>query len=56
LTAELAAPCAIEIEFDERFREKSAAGGGGGGMTEDEPPPQLAHINASERGTTAGTL
>jgi hypothetical protein len=46
------------MEFDERFRKKSAAGGGGGGggMNEDEPPPQLAHINASERGTTAGTL
>jgi len=36
----------MEIEFDDRLREKSATGGGGG-VLEDEPP-QLAHTDASE--------
>ncbi len=51
--AELAAACVIEIEFDDRFRVKSAAGGGGG-KPENEPP-QPSHNNASERRTGSGT-
>jgi len=43
----------MEIEFADRLREKSATGGGGG-VLEDEPP-QLAHTDASERRTAAGT-
>jgi hypothetical protein len=54
LRAGLAAPWMMEIEFDGRLREKSATGGGGG-VVEDEPP-QLAHRDASERRTAAGTL
>jgi len=56
VTAELTAPCAMEIEFDDRFRVKSAAGGGGGGGAElEDEPPQLAQTDASERRTAAGT-
>jgi len=51
--AELAAPCVMEIAFDDRFREKSAAGGGGG--EPENEPPQPSHINASERKTGSGT-
>jgi hypothetical protein len=54
LRAGLAAPWMIEIEFDDRLREKSATGGGSRAF-EDEPP-QLAHIDASERRTAAGML
>jgi hypothetical protein len=43
----------MEIAFDDRLRVKSAAGGGGGGL-EDEPP-QLAHTDARERRSAAGT-
>jgi len=43
----------MEIEFDDRPRVKSAAGGGGGGF--EEEPPQLAHTDAKERRTAAGT-
>ena len=50
--AELAAPCVIEMEFDERFRVKSAAGGGGGEL--ENEPPQPSHKNASERRTGSG--
>ena len=51
--AELAAPCVIEIEFDERFRAKSGAGGEGGGP--EEVLPQAAQTNASEREIANGT-
>jgi hypothetical protein len=54
LRAGLAAPWMMEIEFDDRLREKSATGGGGRAF-EDEPP-QLAHTDASEMRTAAGTL
>ena len=53
MTAELVAPCAIEMEFDDRLRVKSAVGGGGGAL--EEEPPQLAQTDASERRTAAGT-
>jgi len=53
LTAELVAPWVMEIEFDDRLREKSASGGGGGGPADE--PPHPADINASERRTAAGT-
>jgi len=43
----------MEIAFDDRLRVKSAAGGGGGGL-EDESP-QLAHTDARERRSAAGT-
>jgi len=39
LTAELVAPCKIEIELEDRFRVKSATGGGGGGLEEEPPQP-----------------
>jgi hypothetical protein len=53
LTAGLAAPWVMEIEFDDRLREKSAAGGGGGAL--EDKPPQLAHNGATERRTAAWT-
>jgi hypothetical protein len=54
LTAELAAPWAMEIELDDRLRVKSGAGGSGGVATEDEPP-QPAQTEPSERRNAAGT-
>jgi hypothetical protein len=53
LTAELVAPCVMEMELEERLSEKSASGGGGGGPEDELPQP--AHIDASERRTAAGT-
>jgi hypothetical protein len=43
----------MEIEFDDRFRVKSAAGGGG--EEAENEPPQPSHIKASERRTADGT-
>jgi len=54
LTAGLAVPWVMEIELDERPTKKSATGGGGGAF--EDKPPQLAHTDASERRTAAGTL
>ena len=54
LTEGLVAPWAMEMEFDDRARVKSAKGGRGGVELEDAPP-QPAQIHASERRTVAGT-
>jgi len=52
--AELVVPCWMEIEFEDRAREKSGTGGGGGGGV-DEPPPHPADTTASKRETDIGT-
>ena len=52
MRAELAAPCVMEIAFDDRPRVKSAAEGGGGVL--EDVVPQLAQTDASERSTAAG--
>jgi len=52
-TAELVAPWAMEIEFDERARAKSATGGGR--EIEVEEPPQPAIAKVMERKTHSGT-
>ncbi len=49
VTAELVAPCEMEIEFDDRARVKSTAGGGGGGGGLEDEPPQASHSNASRK-------
>jgi len=43
----------MEIEFDDRPRVKSAAEGGGGVL--EDVVPQLAHTDARERRSAAGT-
>ena len=53
LTEGLVAPWAMEMEFDDRARVKSAKGGGGGGLEDEPPQPTLVHT--SERRTAAGT-
>jgi len=53
LTEGLVAPCAMEIEFDDKLRVKSGAGGGGGEL--EDAAPQPAQIRTSERRTVAGT-
>jgi hypothetical protein len=45
----------MEIELEDKLREKSARGGGGGGAGLEDVPPQLAQTDASERRTAAGT-
>jgi hypothetical protein len=54
LMAELVAPCAMEMELEERLIEKSGAGGGGGEIEEEEPP-QPAFMEAKERKSASGT-